>query len=225
MTAHTFSCPGSRGSGCHARAASPRRKLLPRGRFHPSATGHRQTHRQTHSDGGDGDPGPWRRREGAGAPMGATEAGGTKSRRLLSVLRRWRSSPRLRRMRSALRAERGECARGRHPDGHWECGAAAVLGHPAEEKDRGPQTQAGQGRVPVRSPPPPPPLRPVCRLGSALGEILGDSRQNLMQVGSPPRPHTWPRPSSAVPLRRCYDPPGSLPLLPICTQPNPLSNL
>lgn len=40
--------------------------------------------------------------------MGATEAGGTKSPRLLSVLRRWRAGRRLRRMRSAFRAERKE---------------------------------------------------------------------------------------------------------------------
>lgn len=55
-------------------------------------------------------------------------------------------------MRSALRAERGECERGGHPGGH--CGEAASTGTPGRSQARGSQTQAGQGLVPVRSPPP-----------------------------------------------------------------------
>lgn len=72
--------------------------------------------------------------------MGATEAGGTKSRRLLSVLRRWRADQRLRRMRSALR---GECARGGHRGGHWGYWGAAVTETLLRSQDLGPQTQAG----------------------------------------------------------------------------------
>lgn len=123
------------------------------------------TGRQTQGDGVGGDLGPWRRREGAGAPMGATEAGGTKSGRLLSVLRRWCAGRRLRRLRSALRSGAGECARGGHWNRHCRFGRSSATGTPRRSQVRGPQTLAGQGRV--------------CRLGFVLGKVLGDTLRNL----------------------------------------------
>ncbi|CAK6441224.1 unnamed protein product [Pipistrellus nathusii] len=47
--------------------------------------------------------------------MGATEPGGSKSRRLLSSLRPWKAARRLWRTRSAPKAAQGECGRGRGP--------------------------------------------------------------------------------------------------------------
>lgn len=125
--------------------------------------------------------------------MGATEAGGTKSPRLLSVLRRWRAGRRLRRMRSAFRAERSECERGGHQDWHWGLGrSSGYWDTPAEAKPEVPRLRQGRGGSRCA----PFPQSPVCRLDSALGKILGDTRQNIMQVA--PLLDPTPDPAPAV---------------------------
>lgn len=194
MPAHTCSCPGSRGSGRHARAVSPRRKLLLHGRVHPPAAGHKQTR----GDGGCGNPGPGQRREGAGARMGATEAGGTKSPRLLSALRRWRAGRRLRRMRSAFRAERSECERGGHQDGHWGLGrSSGYWDTPQKPSPRCPDSnRVGAGLGVLPSP------ESCLPAWLCLGENPGRHATEYHAGGSPPRPHTRPSSCSAVPLGR-----------------------
>nr|XP_039329908.1 collagen alpha-1(I) chain-like [Saimiri boliviensis boliviensis] len=157
-----------------------------------------------------------RRRGGRGAPMGATEKGGQKSRKLFSSRRPWTATRRLWRPRSARQAAQGECGRGRlgpAPRRLGRRGGGAALGGlsgrvpgpgslddwatPDSTLGRGHGTAGeAQGLVSAVSFPP----APARCFGSGRGEAGVAPPRSLTQVCTPPAPGPWPGACNAVPV-------------------------